>query len=69
MRERSSILTMVQKEGLLSSTYNEAFRQILGVVERDVVPDFLVRKGIRYLLRKRASTVRCSCMNCGHLSK
>jgi len=53
----------------LSSAYNEAFRQILGVVERDVVPDFLVRKGIRHLLRKRASTVRCSCMNCGHLSK
>eukprot|EP00889_Picochlorum_renovo_P004093 jgi/Picre1/31123/NNA_006477.t1 len=47
---------MEKKEGLLSSAYNAAFRQVLGVVERDVVPDFMIRKGIRYLLSKRAAT-------------
>ncbi|KAI8110508.1 hypothetical protein M9435_002182 [Picochlorum sp. BPE23] len=47
---------MEKKEGLLSSAYNAAFRQVLGVVERDVVPDFMIRRGIRYLLSKRAAT-------------
>lgn len=53
---------METKEGLLSSAYNATFRQVLGVVEKDVVPDFLIRKGIRYLLSKRAATVRYRCM-------
>jgi hypothetical protein len=53
---------MEKKEGLLSSAYNAAFRQVLGVVERDVVPDFMIRRGIRYLLSKRAATVRYRCL-------
>lgn len=58
---------MEKKEGLLSSAYNAAFRQVLGVVERDIVPDFMIRRGIRYLLSKRAATVRYRCMQGGYL--
>lgn len=44
---------MSQEAGLLSKAYNEAFKLCLAVVERNVVPDAAVRRGIRYLLAQR----------------
>lgn len=38
--------------------YDEVFKRILNVVERNVVPDRFVRMGICYLLSKRAKEVR-----------
>jgi len=40
---------------VLDSAYNEAFRRVLQLVEKNVVPDFLIRKGMRYLMSKRAA--------------
>jgi hypothetical protein len=44
--------------------YDEVFKRILNVVERNVVPDRFVRMGICYLLSKRAKEVReCTVFN------
>lgn len=42
---------------MLKSAYDTAFAGALGVVERDLVPDFAVRAGIRYLLSQRVKEV------------
>ena len=45
------------KQGLLHQLYEEAFRRALQLVETNTVPDLVVRKGIQYLLSKRAKEV------------
>jgi hypothetical protein len=42
----------------LQVLYDAAFRIFMGVVELDVVPDFVIRRGIRFLLGVRLQTVR-----------
>jgi hypothetical protein len=37
--------------------YEETFRRCMQVVERNIVPDSLVRRGIRYLLSQRVKEV------------
>lgn len=37
--------------------YEEAFRRCMQVVEQNIVPDVLVRRGIRYLLSQRVKEV------------
>ena len=38
---------------LFERAYAQGFRTILGLIEKEYVPDFVVRCGIRYLLRQR----------------
>ena len=38
---------------LFEMAYVQGFRAILGLIEKEYVPDFVVRCGIRYLLRQR----------------
>lgn len=40
------------------SAYDGVFRLFMQAVERDLVPDFLIRRGIRYLLSQRVQDVR-----------
>ena len=40
---------------MLERLYEDAFRMALQIVEKNVVPDFMIRKGIRHLLAKRAA--------------
>lgn len=42
---------------LLNRLYNDTFKLCLGAVERDVVPDAAIRRGIRYLLSQRVKEV------------
>lgn len=42
----------------LGRLYGPAFRAFMALVERDLVPDFLIRRGIRSLLAKRLDEVR-----------
>lgn len=39
---------------MLRRAYDAAFAQVLAVTEKDVVPDFLLRAGMRHLLGQRA---------------
>lgn len=43
---------------MLQAAYDAAFKGALAVTERDVVPDAIVRRGIRYLLSQRVEEVR-----------
>jgi hypothetical protein len=43
--------------GILHSLYLAGFRMFMSVVEKNLVPDFIVRAGIRYLLSVRAKAV------------
>lgn len=43
---------------MLQRAYDAAFAAALSLTERDVVPDALLRKGIRYLLSQRVKEVR-----------
>jgi hypothetical protein len=43
---------------MLHGAYDAAFKAILGLTEKDVVPDVAIRAGIRYLLSQRAKEVR-----------
>ena len=45
-------------QALVATAYDQAFRHGMRVVERDIVPDFLIRRAIRYLLQKRIAEVR-----------
>lgn len=36
-----------------SGLYDAMFGFAMGMIERDLVPDFVLRAGIRFLLRKR----------------
>uniref|UniRef100_A0A061R6F4 Cyclopropane-fatty-acyl-phospholipid synthase n=2 Tax=Tetraselmis sp. GSL018 TaxID=582737 RepID=A0A061R6F4_9CHLO len=38
---------------LFDSLYDSAFKAAVAVIEKDVVPDFIIRSGIRYLLSTR----------------
>ena len=38
---------------MTSALYDEVFRRFMGLVEKDVVPDSIVRSGIRFLVSKR----------------
>lgn len=40
----------------MSSLYDEGFRCVLRLVEKDVVPDALIRAGIRHLISKRVAS-------------
>ena len=53
---RSDISTM-------QKAYDAAFKAVLGLTEKDVVPDVVLRAGIRYLLSQRAKEV---CMGRSH---
>mmetsp|Transcript_33271 Transcript_33271/g.94252 ORF Transcript_33271/g.94252 Transcript_33271/m.94252 type:complete len:321 (+) Transcript_33271:83-1045(+) len=33
--------------------YDESFKVVMALIERDIVPDFIIRRGIRYLLSTR----------------
>lgn len=41
----------------LQKLYDPCFRAFMSIVERDVVPDFIIRRGIRFLLSKRVDEV------------
>ena len=41
----------------LQVLYDFAFKLFMGIVELDVVPDFIIRAGIRFLLGVRLQTV------------
>ena len=43
---------------MLRGAYDAAFKAALGLTEKDVVPDVVIRAGIRYLLNQRAKGVR-----------
>ena len=45
-------------QSLLQSAHQTAFRAVLRFVEAELVPDFIVRRGIRYLLSIRLREVR-----------
>lgn len=45
---------------LLNRLYNDTFKLCLGAVERDVVPDAAIRRGIRYLLSQRVKETTVS---------
>jgi len=38
---------------MTSALYDELFRRFMSLVEKDVVPDSIVRSGIRFLVSKR----------------
>jgi hypothetical protein len=40
-------------QNAVTRCYNEAFKLCMAVVERDVLPDAAIRRGIRYLLSQR----------------
>lgn len=44
------------------SAYDGLFKIFMQAVERDLVPDFLIRRGIRYLLSQRVEDVS-DCIN------
>ncbi len=41
----------------IKSAYDATFRAFMVAVERDLVPDFIIRRGIRYLLSQRVQEV------------
>jgi hypothetical protein len=43
---------------MLQGAYDAAFKAVLGLTEKGVVPDVAIRAGIRYLLSQRAKEVR-----------
>jgi len=44
-------------QGILRRAYDVSFQGLMALVERDMVPDWLIRRGIRYLLSQRVSDV------------
>ena len=42
---------------MLRRAYDVSFKGLMALVERDVVPDWLMRRGIRYLLSQRVEDV------------
>jgi hypothetical protein len=51
----------------LSQLYELAFSAFMRVVELDLVPDFVLRRGIRFLLHKRLADVRQGAARCAIL--
>lgn len=45
------------EQGVLRRAYDVSFQGLMALVERDVVPDWLIRRGIRYLLSQRVAEV------------
>lgn len=43
---------------VLRKAYDVSFQGLMALVERDVVPDWLIRRGIRYLLSQRVAEAR-----------
>ena len=52
------MLHMIYDALHLSVAYEWAFKALMAIVELDVVPDFVLRRLIRLLLRKRLASVR-----------
>ena len=48
---------MVEQQTILRRAYDVSFQGLMALVERDVVPDWLIRRGIRYLLSQRVADV------------
>lgn len=46
--------------GICSVLYQKAFALFMRLVEREYVPDFILRRGIRFLLSKRLQEVQTS---------
>jgi hypothetical protein len=46
-------------QNVVNELHQMAFRLFMVIVERDLVPDFIIRRGIRYLLSLRLREVRC----------
>ena len=55
---RSSLCSLRSGINMLQGAYDAAFKAVLGLTEKDVVPDVAIRAGIRYLLSQRAKEVR-----------
>lgn len=43
---------------MLQSAYDKGFAGALALVEKDLVPDAVIRRGVRYLLAQRVKEVR-----------
>ena len=50
-------------EALINFVYQQVFRFFMAFVERDVVPDFVVRRGIRLMLSLRIASVSRHCIS------
>ena len=61
LKSPSSIVAMGEQQSVLRRAYDVSFQGLMALVERDVVPDWLIRRGIRYLLSQRVADVRHSC--------
>ena len=46
-------------EDLLAAACQRAFAAAISLVELNLVPDFLIRRGIRFLLSRRLAEVLC----------
>jgi tRNA(His) 5'-end guanylyltransferase len=47
---------------MLRRPYDATFRMLMQAVERDLMPDFIIRSGIRYLLSHRVAEVGSNLM-------
>ncbi len=45
------------EHGVLRTAYDVSFQGLMALVERDLVPDWLIRRGIRHLLSQRVAEV------------
>ena len=48
---------MGEQQSILRRAYDVSVKGLMALVERDVVPDWLIRRGIRYLLSQRVEEV------------
>ena len=48
-------------EALINFLYQQLFRFFMAFVERDLIPDFVVRRGIRLMLSQRIASVSRHC--------
>jgi len=57
---------MENVKALGRKAYDETFKRTLSLVEKNVVPDVLVRSGIRHLLSQRAKMASDDCIAAVH---
>ena len=53
----TEVAEMGEQQSILRRAYDVSFKGLMALVERDVVPDWLIRRGIRYLLSQRVEEV------------
>ena len=59
--DRSTVITASIMGTLINFVYQQVFRFFMAFVERDLIPDLVVRRGIRLMLSQRIISVSLHC--------